>query len=234
MKIKELLKYEKDNMPDFQWKFEKFLGIFILIWLGGAILALIAGLIISFLTKGQILFAFIPFIIWVCSLLIGCVILIFKSINVKRQLIAYYFENIEFEYRVIDYDEAKQKLIEEQRITQSGIIVDKKNFFDQDYFDEQMQSDGTKIVPFEKIKVIFNPRFFVGKLVFEIVFMEEYEWAIVDNLDSYLYSYLLNNKSLIENKKVFDLFCENKDRFIRELLKYNNALKMEQKLYGKQ
>lgn len=217
MKMKELLKFEKDNMPDFQWKYEKFLFVFLAIFFGGAVLALIAGLIIGFVF-GENAPWYIPLIVWGGALLGALITLVIKTKKLKAKLLCYHTEQLLRDFYELDYWEAKRNLFNRKKITEVGFISDPDDIFE------------VKIIPFEQVNILFYPHFFGGKLFIQFIVFDKIDWVFIDYLDNDFYNFLLHHSSFIKNEKLFHLFCEDKEKFTKALLKYNDASKIEKKL----
>lgn len=218
MKVKEVLKFEKENMPDFQWKYEKFLFAFLLIWLGGAILTLIASMIIGFVSGESGGLWYIPLIIWGSALFVTLVIFVIKTKKVRRKLIAFQTEKLSREFYITDYSKAKQKLLDKQKISADGLIIEADDIFE------------SSIIPFEQVRMLFNPRFWGGKLFLDFIMQDASGRFVIEELNNDFYNFLTHHSSFIVNLNLFQLFCEDKEKFVKLLLKYNNASKIEKKL----
>ena len=204
-------------MPDFQWEYEKFLFVFLTIFFGGAVLALVSGLIIGFVF-GENSPWYIPMIDWGCALLFTLILLVIKTRQVKAKLLIYHTEQLLRDFYDLEYSEAKRNLFDRKQITEAGFL------YESDDISEM------KIIPFEQANVFFNPHFWGGKLFMKFVVSDESNGSFIDYLDNDYYYFLMHHASFIQNKNLFHLFCEDKERFMNLLLKYNNASKIEEKL----
>lgn len=210
MNLLEILKFEKENMPKAQWNLEKFLIYFIAVLLGGAILALIAGLIIGFTTDGEGVYFLIPVFVWVGITAIMCGVLIVKSKKAKAEMREFYCDKISAEFVAADCEEAKQKLIDGGIINDKGFIIPET---------AEWAADG--LIPYGDAKFEFVAYVLSGALFLNVGPIA---------LDADAYNFFRNNREMIVNKKVFDLFCDDKKKFVDLLVRYNSAAKIEQKL----
>ena len=217
MAFKEALKFEKENMPDFQWKFEKFVLAFVAVFLGGAILAIGASLLIDLVSGEKGALWCIPIVVWGCVALGMLIPLVIMSKKVKRQLVRYHSDKLLQEFYDTDYSEARQKMFDSEKITEEGFVISSE--------------DETNVtIPFDKVSIIFNPRFWGGKLFLEIVLIDKSGGVFIDYLDNSYYNFLIRHIHLIRNEPIFELFDKDKERFVKMLLRYNNAQKIERKL----
>ena len=216
MKLKEVLKFEKENMPDFQWKFEKFLFAFLAVWLGGALLALCAALIIG-AVSGEDGVWYVPVIIWACALAGMLITLIIKSKKVKPKLIRYHTDNLLREFYDLDYSEARQKMLDGGKITEEGFIV-------------SVEDGKSEIIPFDEVKIAFEPRFWGGKLFLNIALADKNDRVFADCMDNGYYNFLIRHTGLIVDKYLFELFDKDKEKFVKTLLRNNDAFKIETEL----
>ena len=217
MKFKEVLKFEKENMPDFQWRLEKFLFAFLAVCLGGGILMICACLAISLLSGEDGGLWYIPLIVWVCAVVGMTVPLVIKSKKVKAKLWRYHTDNLLKEFYDTDYAEARQKMLDDGKINEDGFIIpvgDGKN----------------EIFPFDEVRIIFNPQFWGGKLFLQVVLVGKNDLTYVDGMDNTYYNFLIRHTGLIMNKNTFELFDKDKERFVKALLKNNDALRVERQL----
>lgn len=212
MKIRDILRFEKENMPDFQWKFEKFLFFYIVVLIGGGLLALISGLIIGFAVNEEGIYCFIPEFVWFAVLAAATVLLVVKSKKVKIGLCSYYYDKLSSEFYTLDFSEAKSNLANDNIINDVGFIVD----------GDLSIEDG--VIPFVQAKFVFNPYIWAGKIFLSI------DGLPIDELDNNLYNFFRNNRDMIVNRKIFDLFCDDLITFVDMLVRYNSIAKIEKKL----
>lgn len=97
MNFKQVLQFEKENMPEFQWKYEKFLFVFLVIWLGGAVIALVCSMLVGFLIDGGIV-SYIPIMVWGVVLAVTLAIFVKKTVSVNKKLRVYHTEKLEEEF----------------------------------------------------------------------------------------------------------------------------------------
>lgn len=218
MSFKGILQFEKENMPDFQWKLEKFMFAWLAVWLGGAILTLCACLAIGLLSGEDGGLWYIPLIVWGCAVAGMTVPLVILTKKVKANLWRYHVENLNKEFYDVDYSEARQKMLDGGKITEDGFIAE--------------YDDGTsEVFPFDEVRVVFNPQFWGGKLFLHIVLIDKNDRIFVtDGMDNAYYNFLLRHSGLILDKNLFELFDRDRERFVKALLKKNDALKIEREL----
>lgn len=232
MKFREILQHEKENMPSYQWKFNKFLWAYIIILLGGALVVLVSGLLIGFLVTDEGVWCFIPEFVWFGVIAVMSVVLVVKSRKVKEQLCGDIVKKLTTELYAIDYQEAKQNLIEQNIITDDGFINSNEHSYETSIVPFEEVQDGVepKIIPFEKAKIVFNANYFSGKLLLSVyVQCEQDSWAY-SVIDNSFYNFLINNIDLISNKKVFALFRDDKEKFVRLIMRYKFAFTLEKVL----
>ena len=179
MKFKEVLKFEKENMPDFQWKLEKFLFVFLVVWIGGAILTICACLAIELSSGEDGGLWYIPLIVWACAVFGMLIPLIIKSKKVRANLWRYHTEKLNREFYDIDYTEARQNLIDGGKMTEEGFIVTHEN--------------GTsEVIPFDDVEIAFNPHYWGGKIFMYLVFQDNKDRAFADEMDNGFYNFLIH------------------------------------------
>lgn len=214
MRLKEALRFEKENMPDFHWKYEKFLFVFLVIWLGGAIITLIITLPLGF-RYGESVITFIPLIVWGSVLAVTLIPFVYKTVKLRKRLLLYHSDMLA--QALYDSDDNEDET-EEQVLTEAGVIVETDDPFDK------------KIIPLEDIEIEFNPRFWGGKLFLELIIKHEGDWLYIDTLNNANYNFLKKHTQPVQNKALFRLLCDDREKFVRLLLRYNNAAKIEKRL----
>lgn len=232
MKFREILQHEKENMPSYQWKFNKFLWAYIIVLLGGALVALVSGLLIGFLITDEGVWCFIPEFVWFGAIAVMSVVLVVKSRRVKEQLCGDIAKKLTNEFYAIDYQEAKQKLIEQNIITEEGFVNNNAHSYVTLIVPFEEIKDGVepKIIPFEKVSVVFNANYYSGKLFLGAFVQCEKDSLAFPEIDNSFYNFLINNVDLISNKKVFALFCDDKEKFVRLIMRYKFAFQLEKVL----
>ncbi len=223
------MQYEKEVMPSYQWKLEKFLLVYLIVLIGGAIVALVGGLLIGFLITDEGVICFIPEFVWMGVVAVMSVVLVVKARHVKIQLRVDIAEKLTSEFYAVDYQEAKRKLIEQNIITDEGFINNNDESYETLIFPCDDVKDGIecKIIPFEKAKIIFDATCLNGKPLLNVYVQCEQDSWEYPCFDNYFYNFLINNPNLISNKKVFELFRDDKQKFARLLVRYNDVTKIE-------
>lgn len=214
MRLKEMLQFEKENMPGFQWAYEKFLFVWLIVWLGGAIVTLLVSLPLGFFF-GESIITFIPLIVWGSVLAVTLILFVYKTIKLRKKLLFYHRDKLAQELFDIDSDEAGT---EERILTEEGVIVEAEDPLDH------------MIIPFEEVEIEFNPHFWGGKLFLELIIKHDGEWLYIDTLNNAYYNFLKKNTPRMQNKALFRLLCDDREKFVKLLLRYNNAAKIEKRL----
>lgn len=220
MKLNESLKFEKENMPSFQWKFEKFMFVFLAVLIGGALITLVVSLILGFLIGDNGVIYLIPLFVWVGAVAGMSIALIVVATRVKGKLRVYHAEKLQKEFFKIDGEEAEKRLIANKRITENEFILDEKSDFAGEY----------ETLPFERAQVEFIPHFYGGRLLLNLAIRDEADWLLVDVMDNDYCNFLSDHIGLVKNKKLFKLFCTDKAEFARLMVRYNDAAKIEKLL----
>lgn len=210
MNLREILKFEKENIPEAQWKLEKFLIVFLAVLLGGAFIAFAIGLIVGFTTDGEGVYFLVPEFIWLGAVAVMCVLLFVKAPKVKAEIRAYYYEKLSTEFVVADYEEAKQKLTDNGVINDEGFIAS-----------EIAEWTAGEMIAFDSAEFTFIAYLWAGKLFLKVGPFE---------LSADTYNFFRNNRDMIVNKKAFDLFCDDMKKFVELLVRYNDMAKIERKL----
>ena len=210
-KMKKIVQMEKENMPEYQYKFlyKRVLPGFFFV-LGGAIFALVWGIIFDCCTDFKIL-SFIPLIIWATTTFILLVLYVIYGKKYTKRLI--YEKALEFddEYAVVETQEAVEFLEQHELIVDDCVVV-----------------DGNKI-SLDDCFVAFHCKTIGGVYYFAFGFYSKYtgDQLVVLIADKYLCSYFMQSKSSIINRRLLKLFLSDKTKFMKLLLKYNDEEKME-------
>lgn len=214
MHYREILYYERESMPSDKRELNKFLTVYAVIMLVCAIVAIICCLLIGFLVTSDGIVFYIPIYVLSGVLVAMSVVSVVKYIGIKAKFCVYVAEKLKSEYYAIDYQEAKQELIRQKIITEDGFV----NTF--------CGKIDSAVIPFEKVKIDFSALFTCGVLPIEAI-VNYNNMSTITVIDNYYYNFLINNTDLISNKKVFALFCDDKEKFVKLLARYNDVAKME-------
>lgn len=217
-KFKEAMRFEKENMPEYQYKF-LYRGVLpgLIFILGGALIC--TGLVIIGAVLEIMLLGVIPVCIYACVTVILLILLVVNSKMVSKRLIDDKTEEFEKFYSSTDYEMAMDALATE------NIIVDGKLIS----YDEKEPFCAQSSFKLEDCDIIFFCRTMSGKywLMFLFYKKDSYEDIAEFDMDQNLYTYFAHNPHLIKNNVLFRLFVENKREFVKLMLKYNDPRKME-------
>ena len=209
-KLKETLAFEKENMPEYQYRFlyKRVMPGFFFV-LGGAIVVLILGMILDLVAELTVL-SFIPLALWGATTLVLLVLFVIYGKKTTARLIGDKAKAFEKEYALLDYGEAAETLAEKGMISEDRLIWE----------------DG--VLSLEDCSVYFNCRTVGGAYILALLFYRsDGELICAYPLDGALCTYFNRHKARIVNGKLFSLFLEEKAEFMRLLLRYNDPEKME-------
>ena len=212
-KIKDIIEMEKQNMPDYQFKFlyHRVMPGFIFV-LGGAIISLGLGIGLYFITYSEFI-PFIPLIIWGIATIILLILFVIYGKKYSLMLIEDKSKEFEKVYKLVDYDKAIIKL------EKNKIIVDDKLYLGKDmYF-------------FKELNIFFFSKTLSGAYYFRFEIYNRNNKQLIGtlDLDEYLCTFFSKNLYLIRNYELLELFIIDKTRFLKYLYKYNDVHKMYKK-----
>ena len=212
-KIKDIINIEKQNMPDYQFKFlyHRVMPGFIFV-LGGAIIVLGLGVALYFLTYSEFI-PFIPLILWGIATIVLLILFVIYGRKYSLMLIEDRTKEFEKEYKLVDYDKAIAKL------EKNKLIIDDKLCIDNNMYS------------FKELNILFFCKTLSGAYYFrfEIYNRKNIQLIATLDLDKYLCTYFSKNLYLIRNHELFELFINDKAKFLNYLYKYNDVNKMYKK-----
>lgn len=210
-KWKQVVQYEKENMPEYQYRFlyKRVLPGFFYI-LGGAIFVLAWGLFFDLCTDFQIL-PFIPLVIWVITTFVLLVLYVIYGKKHTNRLIYDKAEEFEEKYKVVERQEAVSFLEQQRLIVNDRVVVDGKQILLDDC-----------LIAFHCMTLSG-----VYYFAFGVYSKQDGKSLIVLPADKYLCSYFNQTTRSIINWRLFALFLSDKREFVKLLLRYNDEVKME-------
>ena len=218
-KIKEIVKFEKENMPSYQYAFlyKRLLpGMFYVV--GGALIVVILAIILFVTTESEII-SIIPAILWGISVIPLLILFVIHSKKMSLRLLQDKSNEFEKKYKTIDYKKATEKLEDKM------LIKDKTLYY-----------DGINI-SLEDCLVYFHAKTLSGAYSFSLLFYKKEEpindAILILDIDNSLITYFVNNIYLVYNQAAFSLFANDKKEFLRILLKYNDQKKIDDYLHKK-
>ena len=212
-KFRQITKIEKDNMPEYQYKFlyKRVLPGFLYI-LGGAIILAILSIIIGLTAQNELIIA-IPVIVWAVSVVVLLILFIKNSVKLSHRLNRDRAAEFTDKFPFINPNEAKKHL-EERNILCNGALITENN----------------EKVPLTDCSVFFHCRTFSGMYFFQFLVFTKYDSApLLYECDADLCSFFAEWSEPIVNKELFMLFMTNKPIFTALLHRYNDPIKMQQK-----
>ena len=218
-KIKEIVKFEKENMPSYQYDFlyKRLLpGMFYVV--GGALVVVILAIILFVTTESEII-SIIPAILWGISVIPLLVLFVIHAKKMSLRLLQDKSNEFEKKYKIIDYKKASEKL-EDKMLIKNNIL----------YYDDMS-------IKLEECLVFFYAKTLSGDYSFSLLLYKKDEpnsdAILILDLDSSLMTYFVNNTHLVYNQAAFLLFANDKKEFLRLLFKYNNQKKIDDYLNKK-
>lgn len=213
-KFKEIITEEKKNMPDYQYKFlyHRVMPGFIFV-LGGAVVVLVLGMILYFITRSEII-PFIPLIIWGLTTIVLYVLFIIYSKKYSKRLLTDKTKEFEKEFKLIEYNKAMEKLEKKKIIINDKLLI------------------GKELYNLDDCNIFFFCKTLSGIYYFRIEIYRKIDNQLLSmlELDNCLCTYFSNKVHLIQNYELFELFLKNKKLFLEYLYKYNNGKKMNKKI----
>lgn len=212
-KFKEIVKFEKENMPSYQYDFlyKRLLPGMIYV-VGGALVVIFLAIILFFTTESEII-PIIPIIVWGISVIPLLVLFVIHSKKMSLRLLQDKSNEFDKKYKTIDYKKATEKLEDKMLIKDNTLYYDDMSIY------------------LEDCLVYFYAKTLSGAYSFSLLFYKKEEpisdALLVLDLDNSLITYFANNTYLIYNQSAFLLFANDKKEFLRLLLKYNNQKKID-------
>lgn len=213
-KFKEIISEEKKNMPDYQYKFlyHRVMPGFIFV-LGGAVVVLVLGMILYFITRSEII-PFIPLIIWGLTTIVLYVLFIIYNKKYSKRLLIDKTKEFEKEFKLIEYNKAIEKLEKKKIIINDKLLI------------------GKELYNLNDCNIFFFCKTLSGIYYFRIEVYRKIDNQLLSmlELDNCLCTYFSNKVHLIQNYELFELFLNNKKFFLEYLYKYNDVKKMNKKI----
>lgn len=212
-KFKDIVKFEKENMPAYQYNFlyKRLLpGLFYVI--GGALVVIILAIVLYFTTESDII-PIIPVIVWGISVIPLLFLFVIHSRKNSKRLLIDKTNEFEKKYKIIDYKKALEQLENNMHIKADML-----------YFDDNS-------ITLEDCLVYFYAKTLSGAYSFSLVFYKNEEpindAILILDINSSLITYFVKNINLIYNQTAFLLFVNDKKDFLRLLYKYNDSKKID-------
>lgn len=198
-KLKEIHKYEKAHLKDYEYKYNYFfLAPFVFVFIIGPLIAL-AFTIPMAINESE--YYFVPIIIWGGILLSMCVVLVPYTKYVKKRLILDQVSELRKSQNLIDVSDAIEHLNSIKDFDANSIYVDREKKVALSEFTFNFYASIER----EKIKILL------------IAFSKEYgEFPF--EIDNNLYTYIKHQR-LLKGNTIFELFERDIDYFVRLLIK---------------
>ncbi|XMB72011.1 hypothetical protein RJI07_07875 [Mycoplasmatota bacterium WC30] len=209
-RIKETIKFEKENMPDYQYKFNyHFLFPFVFVFIIGPLIALAFSIPLGISGSKNYL---LPIIIWACILFVMLVILIPYGKYVSKKVIVDQVNILNELTKVIDL---KAVIL----VLEKKGICNNIGFFTVD----------ENVIPFDDLRYVFVAQYASGKTFLSLVIhSDRYENDSFLDIDVNVYTLIKKKNFYIENSEIFTMFEKNKKAFMSKLLKRNSSIRFRQ------
>lgn len=213
-KLKEIIQMEKENMPEYQFKFlyHRVMPGFIFV-LGGGILTLVLGAIFNHVFTNEFI-SYIPLIIWAITTIVLLVLFVIYGKKYSRILNLDKEKEFTEKYKIIKLETAIENLKKKNIIVNNMLVVNGKYY------------------PLHNCLIYFFSKTLSGKFYFRLEFydIETHTPITMLELDQDICTYFVSNNYKIINQELFDLFNNDKKEFLKLLFKYNKPSKMQKKL----
>jgi hypothetical protein len=208
--IKEAAKFEKENMPDYQYKFNYlFLLPFAFVFTVGPIIA-VAFAIPMGLSDSK--YYMLPVIIWATILFTMLGILIPYGRYVTKRVIDDQVRILDKNLILVDLNEALLRLEEKNICNLEGFFTVDKD-----------------VIQFDELKYMFFAQYWGGKTFLSLVIhSEKYENDSFIDIDCDVYTLIKSKKLLVENSDVFSFLENNRREFMAKLVKRSSTIKLKQ------
>ena len=228
-KFKDIVQFEKKNMPPYQWNFlyrRCLPSLFFII--GGAIVAAIFATVGSALEID--LLAFIPVGLYAATTLVLIILLAVYGKKVSKRLLIDKTYELEQLYALSDLETATQNLEKDNVIINDEIVVYPEGFENDQPFDElELLPQRIKL---QDCDVFFYCKTWSGAFYFRLYVLTKDDHTLIRyvDIDKNVFCYFAHNANLIANRQLFQLFVDDKESFLKLLYKYNDNKKMENHL----
>ncbi len=220
-RLREIVRFEKEHMPAYQFKFlYRMVLPSIIFILGGAVICAIFTVIGAALDL--MLLGLIPVCIWGCVMAVLMVLIAVYSKKISKRLIKDKTEELQASFELVDYDKAKEALASENIIKDGVLIVD----------DEADPFDTKTEIKLDDCRAEFFCKTTSGAYIYALAFFAKADngYLTTVELDKNSYTFFAHNARLIENGEIFELFIQNKREFITLLHKYGDTRKMRARM----
>jgi len=208
-KFKDIVKFEKENMPEYQYKFNYyFLFPFVFVFIIGPIIAASISIPLGIANAQYYL---LPVIIWAIILFGMLLILIPYGKSVQKRVIEDQVEKINKTLITIDYDVAIKALNDKEVCNQEG-------FFTVD----------NDLIPFEQLRYMFIAQYWGGKTFLSLVIhSDRYPNDSFLDIDSNVFTLIKSKKLNIENQEVIKFMETNPKTFMSKLVKRGSTMRFK-------
>lgn len=208
-KLKEIVKFEKENMPDYQYKFSYyFLFSFAFVFIIGPIIAASISIPMGIANSEYYL---LPVIIWAIILFGMLLILIPYGKSVHRRVIEDQVEKINKILITIDYDAAIKSLCDKEVCNQEGFFT--------------VDNDQ---IPFDQLRFNFVAQYWGGKTFLSLVIhSDRYPNDSFLDIDSNVFTLIKSKKLNIENQEMFKFMETNPKTFVSKLVKRGSTMRFK-------
>lgn len=217
MKLKEILKNERENLPDYCLKYNRTVVIpFAVLFIAGPLIVLAVSIPLGIKYEEHIL-TFVPLIAWTAVLAVFTALYAVIGKRVKKRLIEDRAAELEETFKDIPLDEAAEILKKDRVINDNGFIcADKEGF-------------GETAVPFGEACFAFGFYVEYTKIILNIAVGRNgsEEVSAVFALDGTLYNFLIKKGFDLSGNYVFDLLISDKKKFAEMLLNRKNKYFVE-------
>jgi hypothetical protein len=206
-KIKEIVKFEKENMPDYQYKFNYyFLFPFILVFLGGPIIALSISIPLGIANSEYHL---LPIIIWAIILFTMLLILIPYGRSIQKRVVEDQVEKINKILTTVDYDLALKTLNDRGVCNQEGFFTVEKD-----------------VIPFEQLNYMFVAQYWGGKTFLSLVIhSDRYPNDTFLEIDNNVFTLIKSKKLKVENQEMIRFMETSTKAFTNKLVKRSSTMR---------
>jgi hypothetical protein len=208
-KFKDIVKFEKENMPDYQYKFSYyFLFPFILVFIVGPIIAASISIPMGIANSEYYL---LPVIIWAIILFTMLLILIPYGKSVQKRVVEDQVEKINKILITIDYDFAIKTLNDKGVCNQEGFFTVDKD-----------------VIPFEQLRYMFVAQYWGGKTFLSLVIhSDRYPNDSFLDIDNNVFTVIKSKKLKVENLEMIRFMETNTKAFISKLVKRSSTMRFK-------
>lgn len=208
-KFKDIVKFEKENMPDYQYKFNYYILFpFAFVFIVGPIIASSISIPLG-ITNSE--YYLLPVIIWAIILFGMLMIIIPYGKSVHRRVIEDQVEKINKTLIMIDYDVAIKTLSDMDICNQEGFFT--------------VDNDQ---IPFEQLRFMFVAQYWGGKTFLSLVIhSDRYPNDSFLDIDSNVFTLIKFKKLNIENQEMIKFMETDPKAFISKLVKRGSTMRFK-------